>query len=217
MSDWALGKKLNSQIADVPLNHLIWLNDYKTYGEDSYVFNDKDIWNELLQSYLLIANDVSCTSFYDLVPSKGDFIRATKAYSNFDFDGAISFEDAINKGQVSPSGLIYNSWYRKHYYKGEYTLFVYANPGTSTKHVISTSNELSIITLGTMTDAHYEYSPSITVEFSDGTKESFEFSKTTSTTPFYICGRIANVYIVTSSGLTGSTNVGNLKYGIMTA
>ena len=47
MSDWALGKKLNSRVADVPINHLIWLNDYKTYGENSYVFRDKGIWNEL--------------------------------------------------------------------------------------------------------------------------------------------------------------------------
>lgn len=57
MSDWALGKKLNSQIADVPLNHLIWLNDYKTFGEDSYVFQDKDILHELYNSLQLSMND----------------------------------------------------------------------------------------------------------------------------------------------------------------
>ncbi len=56
MSDWALGKKMNSQIADVPLNHLIWLNDYKTYGEDSYVFQNKDILHELYASPIA-AND----------------------------------------------------------------------------------------------------------------------------------------------------------------
>lgn len=54
MSDWALGKKLNSQIADVPLNHLIWLNDYKTYGEASYVFNNKDILHELYRSPIAV-------------------------------------------------------------------------------------------------------------------------------------------------------------------
>lgn len=36
--------------SDVPLNHLIWLNDYKTYGQDSYVFNNKDILYELYRS-----------------------------------------------------------------------------------------------------------------------------------------------------------------------
>lgn len=61
MSDWTLGKKLNSQIADVPLNHLIWLQDYKTYGEDSYVFQDKDIYNELMRSAPAI-NDINTFS-----------------------------------------------------------------------------------------------------------------------------------------------------------
>lgn len=41
---------VNSRALDTPLNHLIWLNDYKTYGEDSYVFQNKDIWNELMMS-----------------------------------------------------------------------------------------------------------------------------------------------------------------------
>lgn len=61
MSDWALGKKLNSQIADVPLNHLIWLNDYKTYGTSSYVYNDKNILHELYKSPIS-ANDKKVAS-----------------------------------------------------------------------------------------------------------------------------------------------------------
>lgn len=59
MSDWSLGKKLNSQIAGVPLNHLIWLNDYKTFGEDSYVFQNKDVLHELYKSYNITAPDRS--------------------------------------------------------------------------------------------------------------------------------------------------------------
>ena len=39
--------------------HELWLNDYKTFGENSYVFNDKDIWNELLVDYELCMNDIS--------------------------------------------------------------------------------------------------------------------------------------------------------------
>lgn len=58
MSDWALGKKLNSRIADIPLNHLIWLQDYKTYGEESYVFKDKDILHELYTSPIAV-NDLA--------------------------------------------------------------------------------------------------------------------------------------------------------------
>lgn len=50
---------VNSQGLSVPLNHLIWLNDYKTYGEDSYVFQDKNILYELYEDFCLSANDKS--------------------------------------------------------------------------------------------------------------------------------------------------------------
>ena len=48
---------INSAALDTPLNHLIWLNDYKTYGENSYVFRDKDILHELYKSVRISAND----------------------------------------------------------------------------------------------------------------------------------------------------------------
>lgn len=60
MNDFILGQWLNSQVTDVPLNHLIWLNDYKTYGENSYVFQNKDILHELYEDYKLTINDLRC-------------------------------------------------------------------------------------------------------------------------------------------------------------
>lgn len=78
MSDWGLGKKLNSQIADVPLNHLIWLNDYKTFGENSYVFQNKDMLHELYRSPIA-ANDLSiyneAFAYNQSIMSKDDFIK----------------------------------------------------------------------------------------------------------------------------------------------
>lgn len=53
---WSEVKKINSDLG-APLNHLIWLNDYKTYGENSYVFQDKRILKELYASPIA-ANDV---------------------------------------------------------------------------------------------------------------------------------------------------------------
>lgn len=47
---WDEIKQSVNSYLDVPLNHIIWLNEYKTYGEDSYVFRDKDILNELYLS-----------------------------------------------------------------------------------------------------------------------------------------------------------------------
>lgn len=36
------------------LNHMIWLNEYKTYGENSYVFQDKRLWRELCCSPIAV-------------------------------------------------------------------------------------------------------------------------------------------------------------------
>lgn len=57
MSDWAGIKKAVNSDLSTPLNHLIWLNDYKTFGEDSYVFQNKDILHELYRDYELCMND----------------------------------------------------------------------------------------------------------------------------------------------------------------
>lgn len=56
MSWGEIRKAVNSDL-NVPLNHLIWLNDYKTYGEDSYVFARKDILHELYRDYRITIND----------------------------------------------------------------------------------------------------------------------------------------------------------------
>ena len=40
----------------------IWLMDYKTYGENSYVFQDKDIWNELCNTEIAWKDKTFTTS-----------------------------------------------------------------------------------------------------------------------------------------------------------
>lgn len=59
---WPEVYKINSDF-NSPLNHLIWLNDYKTYGQNSYVYNDKDKWSELLSDYLLCMNDFGVAQY----------------------------------------------------------------------------------------------------------------------------------------------------------
>lgn len=48
MDNIGISEELIISINDT--KHGVWLNDYKTYGEKSYVFNNKDIWNEFIQS-----------------------------------------------------------------------------------------------------------------------------------------------------------------------
>lgn len=56
MSDWAgIKKAINSDLSS-PLNHLMWLNDYRIFGEESYVFQNKDILHELYEDYKLCMN-----------------------------------------------------------------------------------------------------------------------------------------------------------------
>lgn len=52
-------KSLSNKIDDVLRNssHLTWLNDYKTYGYRSYVYQDKNVLHELYEDYNLCMND----------------------------------------------------------------------------------------------------------------------------------------------------------------
>ena len=43
----------------IPINHIIWLNDYKFYGEESYVYQDKNVLHELYKDGALCIHDKS--------------------------------------------------------------------------------------------------------------------------------------------------------------
>ena len=43
----------------IPVNHIIWLNDYKFYGEESYVYQDKNVLHELYKDGALCIHDKS--------------------------------------------------------------------------------------------------------------------------------------------------------------
>ena len=45
--------------SQIPINHIIWLNDYKFYGEESYVYQDKNKLHELYKDGALCINDKS--------------------------------------------------------------------------------------------------------------------------------------------------------------
>ena len=45
--------------SQIPINHIIWLNDYKFYGEESYVYQDKNKLHELYKDWALCIHDKS--------------------------------------------------------------------------------------------------------------------------------------------------------------
>ena len=64
-------KAVNSDIS-TPLNHLMWLEDYKTYGEKSYVYNHKDKLHELYNNYDICMNDLDVSGdAFEYVISEG--------------------------------------------------------------------------------------------------------------------------------------------------
>lgn len=93
MSDWGLGKKLNSQIEGVPLNHLIWLNDYKTYGEDSYVFQNKDMLHELYKSGIAPNDGFILIDALEYVLKNDPYIIGKWLSKRFEFTGIPAMSD----------------------------------------------------------------------------------------------------------------------------
>lgn len=69
---WGEVEKINSWAKKgVPLNHLIWLQDYKTFGEDSYVFRDKEIYHELMFSKPAINDAVTTDMSFSYMEGLG--------------------------------------------------------------------------------------------------------------------------------------------------
>lgn len=116
MSDWAgIKKAINSDLSkplntlmgeyDTRMRHMIWLNDYKTFGEDSYVFQNKDILHELYRDYELCMNDESIISeATDYANSIGEVGKAfAKCYGieqSEALESSATFDDVFGNADV---------------------------------------------------------------------------------------------------------------------
>lgn len=97
--------KQTIQIADKPtldeVKHMLWLSDYKTYGEDSYVFNDKSKLHELYEDYELSLKDLKIvTEAFDYLSKRGiniaDIIKIIDPeFTASTFDEMISNEETV--------------------------------------------------------------------------------------------------------------------------
>lgn len=82
---WAEIKKAVNSDLNVPLNHLMWINDLVTYGQNGYVAKNSNMVNDLLSSGLLLKNDVALGEYVKLFPNE-----AKKLYTNSEFMKSIS-------------------------------------------------------------------------------------------------------------------------------
>ena len=90
-------KAVNSDIS-TPLNHLSWLNDYKVFGNASYVFRNKAILNELYHSYTIVMNDESIyTEAFDAIAVEGSNVgKALAAINGIESAGTLKTLSAMN-------------------------------------------------------------------------------------------------------------------------
>lgn len=103
----ALDEKLQ-QYADGDSIHAIWLNDYKTYGENSYVFQNKDILHTLYNSKIAINdNNIYREAFQYVVDSGGHvgkFLKNAYGISDVGFDNLPTLE-SIKNNELAMSAI----------------------------------------------------------------------------------------------------------------
>ncbi len=90
-------KSVNTDL-NTPLNHLSWLNDYKVFGNASYVFRNKAILNELYHSYTIVMNDESIyTEAFDAIAVEGSNVgKALAAINGIDSAETLKTLSAMN-------------------------------------------------------------------------------------------------------------------------
>lgn len=91
---------VNSQAVNVPLNHLMWLAYYKTYGENSYVFQNKDILHELYKSPVA-ANDLKiCNEAFEYIGNNCENIIGPWLANVYSLKNISGLRDCTSIGDV---------------------------------------------------------------------------------------------------------------------
>lgn len=93
-------KSLSNKIDDVLRNssHLTWLNDYKTYGYRSYVYQDKNVLHELYEDYNLCMNDdmIRDEAFDYVISCNKDVGKAVSSFYGINSKYELSLLHSIN-------------------------------------------------------------------------------------------------------------------------
>lgn len=96
---WGEVTKINSDLT-TPLNALLWINDLKTYGKESYVYKSVDILMELAK-YTVAVNDPVCnTLIIDGIQTQGVIGKFLKEYLNSDNSGFDSVKTLYDFAKV---------------------------------------------------------------------------------------------------------------------
>lgn len=93
---WAEIKKAVNSDLNVPLNHLLWINDLATFGRNGYVFNSEKIINELLNCNLLYKHNIACVEILGAYPEKITKVDLQGEIIDLILDNKKAFESIIS-------------------------------------------------------------------------------------------------------------------------
>lgn len=96
---WAEIKKAVNSDLNVPLNHLLWINDLAIFGRNGYVFNSEKIVNELLNCDLLYKHNVACTEILCAYPEKITKVNLQGEIIDLILDNKKAFESIISNAE----------------------------------------------------------------------------------------------------------------------
>lgn len=139
---------INSAALDTPLNHIIWLNDYKTFGKNSYVAVDTDKYNELMSDYILSMNDpVILADALNFAISRNEFGKAISKYKKISdltiYNGIVTFEDLVSQRDALATTFSDNILATALMRSGDFISALYANPANT--DVVLTSDVIDYI------------------------------------------------------------------------
>lgn len=104
---WGVVKKAINSDLNVPLNHLLWINDLATYGKEGYVAKNNSMIEELLKTGLLEQHGAALEEFVKLFPE-----RAKSLFTHKDFFKTISSRSEIMKKLLKEQTFI-NEMFKK--------------------------------------------------------------------------------------------------------
>lgn len=150
MSDWAgIKKAINSDLS-TPLNHLMWLNDYRIFGEESDVFQNKGILHELYGNYKLCMNTSSIqTEAFDYVVTNntevGKALASIKGIYNADTIAQLTtVEEVVSTGRAMRS-IAANETATKLMLSNEVTSGAIVNNETAMAEILNSETAWSIV------------------------------------------------------------------------
>ena len=142
-------KAVNSDIS-TPLNHLIWLNDYRIFGEESYVFQNKDTLHELYEDYKLCMNalPIQAEAFDYVVTNNtevGKALASCEGITDADILAGLTTVDAVVSNNRAMAAVAANETAMRAMIGNETTNDAMFNSSTAMNAVVNSEVAMGVV------------------------------------------------------------------------